>query len=431
MDFKNELTTLYDKSVSGSVILESASKKVVYVDGLYEADSESLVGEFGDEVFSWVSDCPELTNVGETVAWEKIDSDAGKYYRIESTPFEKEGGKYELHKLLDITEYMRLNRDITKYISFFKKLAKFQSAVLEKLSDSYYDLLPMLSDYYVTNKVYFVLQHDDYLDITTYTRVQKQFSNDRLAMGPLTGKLFRNKTQEILTLADFDESVAGVFRVSGSQDDSEFLCLCQGEVSEQKYAVYIGVWPNTDLKSVKENVVINVIKLYLENGIMREKLIYDKEHDPLTGLYNKGKYLELFENEYPNMTSIAYFNFDVNNLKKINDTQGHEAGDRLIIKAADSIRKVTTNNIHGFRMGGDEFLLVACNISEEEAKQLKARWEEELARLNAIPDDIDCVVAVGMVWESDSYDLAEISKKADELMYEDKKSKKKPGEEIR
>ena len=198
MDFKNELTTLYDKSVSGSVILESASKKVVYVDGLYEADSENLVGEFGDEVFSWVSDCPELTNVGETVAWEKIDSDAGKYYRIESTPFEKEGGKYELHKLLDITEYMRLNRDITKYISFFKKLAKFQSAVLEKLSDSYYDLLPMLSDYYVTNKVYFVLQHDDYLDITTYTRVQKQFSNENVTFLFLSTDTDRNAWQNAL-----------------------------------------------------------------------------------------------------------------------------------------------------------------------------------------------------------------------------------------
>ena len=431
MDFTKELASIYDKSVGGTVILEDGNRKVVYVEGTFEKDKDSLIGEFGDDVFSWFLDCPELETPGELEVWEKIDSEAGKYYRIESSLFEKEGKRYQLHKLQDITEYMKLNQDITKYISFFKKLAKFQAAVLEKLSHSYYDLLPMLSDYYATNKVYFMIQREENLDITTYTRVEKQFSNDRVEMGPLSGKVFRNKKQTVLTMQDFDESVSNVFRTSGSKEDAEFLCLCQGEVSDQKYALYIGVWPNMDLKSAKENVVINVIKLYLENGIMRERLIYDKEHDSLTGLYNKGKYLEMIENVYPNLSSIAYFNFDVNNLKKINDTMGHEAGDRLIIKAADSIRKVTNNDVHGFRMGGDEFLLVACNVGEADADKIKLRWEEELARLNTLEDDIECVIAAGIVWAEKPYDLTEISKKADELMYEDKKKKKKPGEEIR
>ena len=118
-------------------------------------------------------------------------------------------------------------------------------------------------------------------------------------------------------------------------------------------------------------------------------------------------------------------------LKKINDTMGHEAGDKLIIKAADSIRKVTNNQVHAFRMGGDEFLMVACDVSESEANKLMERWEQELGRLNTLDDGIDCVVAVGMVYGTKPYDLSEISKKADELMYEDKKKKKKPGEEIR
>ena len=53
------------------------------------------------------------------------------------------------------------------------------------------------------------------------------------------------------------------------------------------------------------------------------------------------------------------------------------------------------------------------------------------SRTTAIPDDFECVVAVGMVWAEAPYNLSEISKEADELMYEDKKRKKKPGEEIR
>ena len=63
----------------------------------------------------------------------------------------------------------------------------------------------------------------------------------------------------------------------------------------------------------------------------------------------------------------------------MNDQFGHEAGDKLIIKAANSFRKVTSNRVHAFRMGGDEFLLVAENISKTETDKIRQRWEEELA----------------------------------------------------
>ena len=115
----------------------------------------------------------------------------------------------------------------------------------------------------------------------------------------------------------------------------------------------------------------------------------------------------------------------------MNDEFGHEAGDKLIIKAADSIRKVTSNNIHGYRMGGDEFLMVACDVTKDEADALKQRWEDELERLNTLADDIQCVMALGMTYGEGQYDLSKLLSEADELMYEDKKAKKKPGEEIR
>lgn len=432
MDFNNEIIAFTDKQYSGCVIMDAESSKIVYVDGLVkERFGSDLLDNFGEDIFGWYEERPELSLDGGNVVWENIDSASKKYYRIESGLFVKEEKTYQIHKLNDITEYMELNRDITKYISFFKKLSKFQAAVLEKLSNSYYELLPMLSDYYVTNKVLFMLQHEGNIDITTYTKIGKQFSNDRIELNPMTERVFRNPELKDLNMSDFDESVSNIFRMTGSNDDSTFRCLCQGDVSGQKFALYLGIWPNTDLQSMQESVVVNVIKLYLENGIMRENLIYESEHDGLTGLFNKGKYLTMAEEVYPKLDSIAYFNFDVNNLKKINDTMGHEAGDKLIIKAADSIRKVTNNQVHAFRMGGDEFLMVACDVSESEANKLMERWEQELGRLNTLDDDIDCVVAVGMVYGTKPYDLSEISKKADELMYEDKKKKKKPGEEIR
>lgn len=163
----------------------------------------------------------------------------------------------------------------------------------------------------------------------------------------------------------------------------------------------------------------------------RNEIIYAAEHDQLTGLYNKGKYLSMCKETFPNLDSIGIFNMDVNNLKKLNDTYGHEAGDKLLIKAADSIKAVTNQKVYGFRMGGDEYLMIAMNVTKKQVDNILANWEDELAKLNMLNDGIECIVAVGVVYAEKPYDYDAIFKQADQLMYEDKKAKKKPGEEIR
>ena len=156
----------------------------------------------------------------------------------------------------------------------------------------------------------------------------------------------------------------------------------------------------------------------------REQIRYVSEHDQLTGLYNKGKYLSFVENEVNKYDSLALFNMDVNNLKKINDTMGHEFGDRLIIKAADSIKAVTNSKVMGFRMGGDEFLMIACNVSEAQVEMIKASWEEELKRLNSVDDGIECIIAIGVVYAEKPVDFDAMAKEADAKMYENKKAVK-------
>ena len=376
MEFQEEIVRFISGQIGGVTILAEGSGEIVYADEFYQNKyGNDVTGMFGEDVYLWLSDCPGIPDDGSTVEWESIDTDTRKYYKIISGRFEKEEKQYQIHQMVDITEYMGLNRDITKYMAFFKKLAGFQAAVLEKLSSTYYELLPMLSDYFVTNKVYFVIQREGNLDIITYNKVGNVYSNDRISMNARVGEILGDHIDETLSLDQFAEEIREVFRLGGSNEDSRFRMLCKGSVSGQKYAVYLSLWPNTDQESMKESTLLSVIRLYLENGIMREKLIYDSEHDHLTGLYNKGKYLSMIEDTYLNQDSIAIFNFDVNNLKVMNDTYGHEAGDKLLIKAANSIRKVTSNRVHGYRMGGDEFLMVACNVSTEETQTLLERWE--------------------------------------------------------
>lgn len=432
MDFSREIIEFVSDKIGGIVIIAEGSSEIVYADGFFtDKYGSNIVGMDADEVLNWKQDCPKLVADAPAVEWENIDTDSRKYYKFNSCMFEKEGKRYSIHQITDITEYMSLNRDITKYMAFFKKLSGFQTAVLEKLSNSYQELLPMITDYFNTSKSYFFIQRDENIEIVTYTKMGNMFSNDRIAMSDESALAFDESSEDDICFTSFSEEIQDVLKTGGSNEESSYCMLCSGNVSGQRFAIYLNVWPKLDRASVSEKTLVSVIKLYAENALMREKLIYENEHDHLTGLFNKGKYLEMIENDYPNRNSIAIFNFDVNNLKKMNDTYGHEAGDKLIIKAADSIRKVTCNNVHGYRMGGDEFLMVACDITLDEANAIKTRWENALARLNTLADDINCVMAVGMTYGESEFDLSKLMAEADELMYEDKKSKKKPGEEIR
>ena len=75
----------------------------------------------------------------------------------------------------------------------------------------------------------------------------------------------------------------------------------------------------------------------------------ERDRDRLTGLYNKGKFMEMKRTLFLKQDTIAVFNMDVNNLKQMNDNYGHEAGDRLIRKAAESLKKIEHRNVMTFR----------------------------------------------------------------------------------
>ena len=118
------------------------------------------------------------------------------------------------------------------------------------------------------------------------------------------------------------------------------------------------------------------------------------------------------------------FNLDVNNLKYMNDYFDHEAGDALINKAAESLRRIEARNVMTFRVGGDEFMAVALHLSREDALQLKEAWEEGLAECNFRNDGVECVIACGFAYGEKGYDLEALLAEADQQMYEDKKAKK-------
>ena len=146
--------------------------------------------------------------------------------------------------------------------------------------------------------------------------------------------------------------------------------------------------------------------------------------DTMTGLGNRTAFLE--ENKsnavFPGM--ISYIMVDANNLKKINDTWGHNKGDELIVTIAKCMRKAVGHNGQCYRIGGDEFVIILKNKTAAETEEIikQIRFEIEFADSQS---DITVSVAIGHVWtDAEEKNLEELIHCADEEMYKDKKRTK-------
>lgn len=114
--------------------------------------------------------------------------------------------------------------------------------------------------------------------------------------------------------------------------------------------------------------------LALKNAKLIEKTVFLSRHDSLTGIYNRCYFEELYSKFYRTAyNSNGLFSvvlFDINDLKKVNDSYGHEAGDKLIIKFVDTISNSDYKPNVFARTGGDEFIAMYLNYSKDKVFEI-------------------------------------------------------------
>ena len=134
--------------------------------------------------------------------------------------------------------------------------------------------------------------------------------------------------------------------------------------------------------------------------------------DSLTGLLNRQAYYAAIRDKAKDITAIV--SIDMNGLKKINDTYGHQAGDDAIFAMAECLFKATKSRQLVFRIGGDEFIIIYIKINEDDLKDL-------ILRINKNVSSTKYSCSIGYCFDSSqNKDIENMVKKSDELMYEDK-----------
>lgn len=139
--------------------------------------------------------------------------------------------------------------------------------------------------------------------------------------------------------------------------------------------------------------------------------------DTLSGVYNRNAMNNRIDEYYSKKIALPYsigvVFADINGLKRVNDQEGHQAGDRLIQSAAQLL-KDAFSGYDIYRSGGDEFLILCTGIE-------KKKLDQCVSDLRKISESTDKVhFSIGTVHKTDKYDLKSAMRQADEEMYADK-----------
>jgi len=141
--------------------------------------------------------------------------------------------------------------------------------------------------------------------------------------------------------------------------------------------------------------------------------------DPLTGVLNRagwGRRMAQIEAGVISHPGVAIVMLDLDDLKVVNDSQGHAAGDALLRLAAQTIASVLRGTDAVGRLGGDEFGVVIQNVSLDVAASFVSRLQQAL-------DQVDVQISMGLAHSAEAGNLRRVTELADERMYENKRSK--------
>ena len=161
--------------------------------------------------------------------------------------------------------------------------------------------------------------------------------------------------------------------------------------------------------------------------LAEEALARQALHDPVTGLPNRLALMDrlsqalLALDRGHNLVAVLFI--DLDNFKRINDSHGHDAGDRVLIEVARRLNKISRRGDTVARLGGDEFVVLCAGLRVDDDVRLIASRAVRAIGRKFVEDGVDLTVtgSIGVVIAADPMaDAGELVQKADIAMYEAK-----------
>ena len=187
--------------------------------------------------------------------------------------------------------------------------------------------------------------------------------------------------------------------------------------------LYLYVPADSNLEELNSNLLENLsaqVGLAIDNARLYGETKKMALHDPLTGLANRRfmainmkQAISLAERHYK---SLCVAMFDIDFFKNYNDTKGHDAGDKLLIRVAEQIATSVRNSDMVARYGGEEFLLILPESDLSGARQVVDRIRKK------IEETLEVTVSAGVAMYIKGFSGEELIKAADKALYKAKEN---------
>lgn len=326
-------------------------------------------------------------------------------------------------------------------MAFTKKINNFQSLALKYLRD-YDDTKSMLANlakifslFLDCDIIAIFVQNNDDLETCIFNTEYEKAENE-IIDNILNSDFNKDKKWDIQVQIEYNEMPAEIQCYIGERIDEEFIngSICSGRLAGKIYSI---VFLNRDKRVCYGEDRANITRLLQicqttsENLLLRHQLVYDSEHDKMTHLYNRDRYIKMVKQWDTSTRAVGVMYLDVNNLKEVNDNLGHEHGDRLIKKAAASARSILDDKTMGFRVGGDEFVIILKDCTEKKLSQKVQTLKNAIAEANKKEEIPWCDVAIGVCLQKDCVESIEkLVNDADANMYANKRVAKQMNESV-
>jgi diguanylate cyclase (GGDEF)-like protein len=194
-----------------------------------------------------------------------------------------------------------------------------------------------------------------------------------------------------------------------------------------------GTWHDERSYSESDRAVLLAFAEHVSLAVTDAKTLADMHaafHDSLTGLASRTLFLDRLEYALVNAarsgTTVALLFVDLDHFKRVNDTLGHAAGDRLLIEVADRLRHCLRASDTAARLGGDEFVVLLHVATADDAAIVADRILEALSAPVLISGvDVDVSASIGIAASvAGAVDGGDLLRNADAAMYRAKRAGK-------
>ena len=195
-------------------------------------------------------------------------------------------------------------------------------------------------------------------------------------------------------------------------------------------AVHQGAQDYLTKGEINSDLLIRSIRYAIERKRLLTEMRNLSLRDHLTGLYNRRGFFALTEQRFKvarrENTRLLFIIADLDGLKTINDTYGHELGDHAIRDAADILKDTFRESDIIGRIGGDEFAIVVAENVPESAETVTSRIRDKIAAFkkeHIRHYQLSISIGIAHCDPASSCSIDEMLANADELMYQQKKAK--------